>query len=157
MSDFYHDRDKRGEPLEILIANHLAQKQIPFGFNPFSKTDDARREEYDIYIGQPENDPILLEVKLDWLSAITGNLFIEEKTLRNTHAHKIAYGRLFIDVFDTEKLRQMYALRNSQFYAYKHVIGGDQPDNRGMLLDWKACKANSQPFWLATKQLTQQV
>ena len=93
---------------------------------------------------------------MDWASAITGSLFVEEKTLNNTKASKMAFGRLFIDVFDTDTLRQMYIARNGKLYAYKHIIGGDQADNRGMLLDWRACKENSQPFWQLTKQLTQQ-
>lgn len=93
---------------------------------------------------------------MDWGSALSGNIFVEQKTLNNTKASKMAFGRLFIDVFDTDKLRDMYQARNAKLYVYKHVIGGDQADNRGMLLDWRASKENSQPFWLLTKQLTQQ-
>ena len=45
---------------------------------------------------------------MDWASGLTGRVFIEEKTLRNTRAHKFIIGRLLLDVFDTERLRQMY-------------------------------------------------
>jgi len=136
------------------MADHFHNRQIPFGFNQFSETEDPRREDFDIYTGQPHN-PLLWEIKMDWLSAITGNLFVEEKTLNNTKAHKIAYGRLFIDVFDTDRLRQMYEAFDHGVYKYRHVIGGDQANNRGMLLGWKDCKDNSKPFWLAVKELTQ--
>jgi len=91
---------------------------------------------------------------MDWQSGITGNIFVEEKTLNNTKAQKITFGRLFIDVFETDRLRAMYAAQNGKLFAYKHVIGGDQVNNRGMLLDWRACKDNSKPFWLEVKQLT---
>ncbi len=93
---------------------------------------------------------------MDWASAVTGNIFVEGKTLNNTKASKMAFGRLFIDVFDTDKLRDMYMARNGKLYAYKHIIGGDQANNRGMLLDWRTCKENSQPLWIAVKQLMQQ-
>jgi len=92
---------------------------------------------------------------MDWTSAISGNIFVEEKTLNNTKAQKMAFGRLFIDVFDTDTLRQLYGARNGGVYAYKHVSGGDQADNRGMLLDWRACRQYSQPFWQFVKQLKQ--
>lgn len=164
MSDFFSDRDLRGKPLELLAADHFHQKGIPFGFNHFFETEDPRREDFDIYTGQPEDNPLLWEFKMDWMSAITGNVFIEEKTLRNTKAHKMAIGRLFIDVFDTQRLIELYSLKNriprgdgtfSEQYVYKHLIGGDQANNRGMLLDWKTIKANSTPFWVVSKQLKQ--
>src|SRR5438876_118847 len=87
---FFQDRDQRGKPLELLVADYFHNKQIPFGFNPFSETADPRREDFDLYTGQPE-EAILWEVKMDWASALTGNIFVEEKTLRNTQAHKMAF------------------------------------------------------------------
>jgi hypothetical protein len=119
-----------------------------------------------VYVGKPEDNPLLLEAKMDWASGLTGRVFIEEKTLRNTKAHKFVIGRLLLDVFDTERLRQMYDEKLPQHVwddrkgawqtdKYRKVIGGDQANNKGMLLDWKAAKENSQPFWLVAKQLTQ--
>jgi hypothetical protein len=163
MSDFFADRDLRGKPLELLAADHFHNLNIPFGFNPHSETDNPHREDFDLYTGQPE-DPLLWEFKMDWLSAITGNVFVEEKTLRNTKAHKVAIGRLFIDVFDTAKLIELYNAKNrtrrpdgsfSETYLYKHLVGGDQANNRGMLLDWKTVKENSTPFWVVSKSLKQ--
>jgi hypothetical protein len=93
---------------------------------------------------------------MDWQSGITGRVFIEEKTLRNTKSDKFVIGRLLLDVFDTERLRQMYAEKvpNSGLDKYRKVVGGDQANNRAMLLDWKTCKDNSSPFWAAAKSLT---
>lgn len=91
---------------------------------------------------------------MDWQSAISGNIFVEEKALRNTKSDKIAYGRLFIDVFERERLIEMYNRKAGKLPAFRHVVGGDQAGNMGILLDWRACKDNSKPFWLATKELT---
>lgn len=136
---------------------------MPVGFNPCSGTEDPRREDFDIYVGNPEDNPLLLEAKMDWASGITGRIFIEEKTLRNTKAHKFVIGRLLLDVFDTERLRQMYDEKlpvankwDGQFDKYKKVVGGDQANNKGMLLGWQDCKANSTPFWALAKSLTKQ-
>jgi hypothetical protein len=102
---------------------------------------------------------------MDWQSGITGRVFIEEKTLRNTKASKVVIGRLLLDVFDVERLKALYNAKDrisrgdgtfAEQYRFKHLVGGDQADNRGMLLDWRVCKENSQPFWLVAKQLTQQ-
>jgi hypothetical protein len=101
---------------------------------------------------------------MDWASGITGRVFIEEKTLRNTKAHKVVIGRLVLDVFDTEHLIKMYDERLTEHLwdgkqwqtdKYRKVIGGDQANNKGMLLDWKVCKENSTPFWVVAKELTQ--
>ena len=116
-------------------------------------------------MGQLDADPLLLEVKMDWASGITGRTFIEEKSLRNTKAHKFVIGRLILDVFDTKTLLALYDAKSTirnidgssfQQYVFKHVSGGDQPGNTGMLLDWKACKEHSTPFWRVAKELTQQ-
>ena len=163
MSDFFADRDLRGKPLELLAADHFHKLQVPFGFNPYSETQDPRREDFDLYTGQPQ-DPLLWEFKMDWLSAITGNVFIEEKTLRNTKADKMAIGRLYIDVFETAKLKELFNAKNrirrpdgtySEQFVHKHLVGGDQVTNMGMLLDWKTCKEHSKPFWLVSRELTQ--
>jgi len=163
LSDFYRDRDQRGAPLEELIVQHLYSQGIPVGFNPFSGTEDPRREDFDIYVGQPEDNPLLLEVKMDWGSAFTGNIFVEEKAIRNSKAHKFVYGRLFLNVFDRQHLLEMYHAKQRTRRAdgsymerdlYRHLTGGDQASNRGMLLDWKTVKANSQPFWVLSKQLS---
>ena len=101
---------------------------------------------------------------MDWGSAFSGNIFVEEKALINSQAHKFVYGRLYLDVFDRQHLLEMYHAKQrtrrpdgtfSESYKYKHLVGGDQATNMGMLLDWKACKENSQPFWLLSKSLTQ--
>ena len=153
MSNFFVDRDERGAPFENLIVQHIYERGIPVGFNPFSGTEDPRREDFDIYIGHPSDSPLLVEAKMDWGSGLSGNIFVEEKTLNNTKSHKVAFGRLIIEVFDTDQLRELYMARNGKIYAYRHVSGGDQADNRGMLLDWRACKQYSQPFWQFVKQL----
>ena len=155
MNKFLFDRNQKGTPLELLIADYWHSIGIPFGFNPYSGTDDPRREDYDLYLGQPEA-ATLFEAKMDWGSGITGNIFVEEKALANTKASKIVYGRLLIDVFDRTRLVEMYNARCQGMHVYKHVItGGDQAHNPGMLLNWKDCKANSQPLWAVTKQLRQ--
>ena len=101
---------------------------------------------------------------MDWGSAFTGNIFVEEKSIKNSQAHKFVYGRLFLDVFDRQRLLEMYHAKQRTRRAdgsfmetdlYRHLTGGDQASNRGMLLDWKTVKANSQPFWVLSKQLTQ--
>jgi len=138
---------------------------LPVGYNPASGTDDPTREDYDLYVGEPNNNPLLVETKMDWQSGITGRTFVEEKTLRNTKAHKVIIGRLLLDVFDTKTLIALYDAKSktrrydgSSFdqYVYKHVSGGDQANNMGMLLDWKACKEHSTPFWRVAKNLRQQ-
>jgi hypothetical protein len=162
---FLFDRDQRGAPLEILIASHLHNLGLPVGYNPASGTDDPSREDYDLYVGQPDNSPLLVETKMDWQSGITGRIFVEEKTLRNTKASKFIVGRLLLDVFDTKTLIALYdakdRIRNLdggyfEQYVYKHTTGGDQANNMGMLLDWKVCKEHSTPFWRVAKELTQQ-
>ena len=65
---FTFDRDQRGQPLEILVASHLHNLGLPIGYNPASGTDDPSREDYDLYVGQPDNNPLLLETKMDWQS-----------------------------------------------------------------------------------------
>jgi hypothetical protein len=105
-----------------------------------------------LYVSEPDNNPLLVETKMDWQSGITGRIFVEEKTLRNTKAHKVIIGRLILDTFDTKTLIALYDAREKikrldgsyfEQYVYKHVNGGDQPDNKGMLLDWKVCKEHS--------------
>jgi len=54
---FLYDRDQRGTPLELAIADSLHYHNIPFGFNAHSGTKDPRREDYDIYTGQPAAKP----------------------------------------------------------------------------------------------------
>lgn len=129
-----------------------------------SGTDDPRREDYDLYAG-PEGQETFIEAKMDWQSGITGRVFIEEKTLRNTKASKMIVGRLIIDVFDVDHLRELYNAKNrvargdgtfAEQYTFKHVSDGDQAGNMGMLLDWKVCKEHSTPFWRVAKELTQQ-
>jgi hypothetical protein len=101
---------------------------------------------------------------MDWVSAFSKNLFIEEKTLRNTKADKFAIGLLYIHTFDTKELIDLYNAKQkvrradgtfAEQYLYKHVAGGDQAGNIGMLLPREITKTIGQPFWLATKQLTQ--
>ena len=101
---------------------------------------------------------------MDWMSAFTKNIFIEEKTLRNTKAEKFAIGLLYVHTFDTAKLLELYNSMQrvrradgtfAEQYVYKHVAGGDQAGNMGILLPREITKTIGQPFWLATKQLTQ--
>jgi hypothetical protein len=94
-------------------------------------------------------------MKMDWQSGITGNIFCEEKALYNSKADKFIYGRLFLDVFDRQRLLEMYQARAQGMHVYKHVTGGDQTHNPGMLLNWQAVKENSIPYWAMRKQLTQ--
>ena len=81
------------------------------------------------------------------MSALTGNIFVEEKTLQNTKADKMVFARLFLNVFDTERLKAMYAEQGHGIYRYKHVVGGDQANNRGMLLRGDDIKTNSEPWY----------
>ncbi|MGE5646414.1 MAG: hypothetical protein ACM336_11545 [Acidobacteriota bacterium] len=90
-----------------MIVQNLYSQGFPVGYNPFTGTEDPRREDFDIYVGQPEDNPLLLEVKMDWGSAFSGNIFVEEKALKNSKAHKFVYGRLFLDVFDRQNLLEM--------------------------------------------------
>ena len=101
---------------------------------------------------------------MDWLSAFTKNIFLEEKTLRNTKADKFAIGLLYIHTFDTKQLIELYDAKQrvrradgtfSEQYLYKHAAGGDQAGNMGMLLPREVTKTIGQPFWLAIKNLTQ--
>jgi hypothetical protein len=103
---------------------------------------------------------------MDWMSAFTKNIFIEEKTLRNTQAHKFAIGLLYIHTFDTAQLRELYNAKQrvrrqdgtfSEQYLYKHVVGGDQADNVGMLLPREITKTIGQPFWMVVRELTKQL
>jgi hypothetical protein len=130
LNNFYSDRDQRGAPLEELIGSYFHSRNIPFGFNPFTGTEDPRREDYDLYTGHPD-EPLLWEVKMDWQSGLTGNVFVEEKSLFNSRAQKMAVGRLFIDVFDIDHLRGMYKAKAGKLDLYRHVIGGDQSGNHG--------------------------
>lgn len=153
-SNFYSDRDERGAPLETLIVSHFHSLGIPVGYNPASGTDDPSREDYDVYAG-PQGQETFFEAKLDWASAFTGNIFVEEKSLRNSKADKFIYGRLLLNVFDRLRLLEMYEAREHGVHLFRHVVGGDQANNRGMLLPYKAVKENSQPLWMATRELTQ--
>ena len=103
---------------------------------------------------------------MDWGSAFSGNIFVEEKALKNSRAHKFVYGRLFLDVFDRQHLLEMYHAKQRtrrpdgsymETDLYRHLTGGDQANNRGMLLTWKDVKDNSIPFWVVTKQLKQTI
>ena len=160
---FLFDRDQRGAPLELAIADSLHYRNIPFGFNPYTGTEDPRREDYDFYIGQPGAEAFW-EAKMDWVSAFSKNLFIEEKTLRNTKADKFAIGLLYVHTFDTKELVDLYNAKQkvrradgtfAEQYLYKHVAGGDQAGNMGMLLPREVTKTVGQPFWKATRELTQ--
>jgi hypothetical protein len=164
-AQFLYDRDVRGHLLEELLVNQLYQLQIPVGYNPYSNSNDPRREDYDFYAG-PQGSEMFFEAKMDFQSAFTGRIFVEEKAIRNSKAHKFVYGRLFLDVFDRQHLLEMYHAKQRTRRAdgsymerdlYRHLTGGDQVSNRGMLLDWKTVKANSQPFWLVIKQLKQTI
>ena len=154
MNKFDFDNQQKGSPLELLIADDLHFHQIPFGFNPFTGTEDPRRQDYDLYTGQPD-EATLFELKMDWQSGITGNIFVEEKALYNSKADKFVYGRLFLDVFDRQRLIEMYQAREQGMHVYKRVTGGDQAHNSGMILNWRAVKENSIPYWAMRKQLTQ--
>ncbi len=162
---FLYDRDVRGHLLEELLVNHFDQRGYPVGYNPYSGTEDPRREDYDFYVGA-HGQEVLFEAKMDFQSAFTSNVFIEEKTLRNTKAHKMVIGRLILDTFDIPHLIELYNAKNrtrrpdgtfAEQYVHKHLCGGDQANNRGMLLDWKTCKENSRPLWLETRELKQTV
>ena len=90
---------------------------------------------------------------MDWMSGLTGNLFVERKALYNTKADKILYGRIFLTVFETERLRAMYEAQSNGMYMYRHVIGGDQANNRGMLLKFDDLKGTSQPWYAVRNKL----
>jgi hypothetical protein len=115
----------------------------PAGYNPASGTEDPRREDYDLYAG-PQGQETFFEAKMDWQSGITGRVFVEEKTLRNTKADKVIIGRLLLDVFEPlakTALSVLYKLsspracpcfppgrRRSPFY--KHLV-------QSMCLSWR--------------------
>lgn len=145
----------------MLIADYFYNRQIPFGFNPATGTDDPTREDYDIYAG-PQGKETFFEVKMDFLSAITSNYFLEGKTLRNTKADKFIIARPWITVFDTERLREFYNAKNrvhredgsfAEQYQYRHVVGGDQADNEGVIVPCKEANQFGKPLWEATKEL----
>lgn len=153
---FLFDRDQRGAPLELAIAASLHYRNIPFGFNPYTGTEDPRREDYDFYTGQPGTETFWA-AKMDWMSCFTKNLFIEERTLRNTKADKFAIGLLYVHTFDTKELPDLYNVKQkvrctdgtfAEQYLYKHVAGGDQAANMGTLLPREVAKTVGQPFWL---------
>lgn len=165
MSKFDHDNLAKGQPLENLVADYFHNRGIPFGFNPYTGTDDPRRADFDLYTGQPE-DATLWEAKMDWLSGITGNYFIEGKSLENTKAQKFIIARPWITVFHTDQLRALYNAKNrvrrddgtfAEQYHYKHVQGGDQASNEGVIVPCKEANQFGKPLWEAVKTLTEQV
>lgn len=164
MSKFTHDNLEKGQPLELLVADFLNYRQIPFGFNPYTGTDDPRREDYDIYAG-PKNAETFYEVKMDWLAALSGNFFFEKKAIYNTKADKFIVARPWITVFDTQRIREFFEAKNrvrrldgtySEQPLYKHVQGGDQAGNEGVLVPCKEANQFGKPLWEAVRELTQQ-
>lgn len=139
------------------MADYFHNRQIPFGFNPASETEDRRREDFDLYTGSPEN-PLLWELKMDWLAGITGNYFFERKSIFNTKAQKFLVARPWITVFDTEQVRAFYEAKLAnptwdegrsqwQKYLYKHVSGGDQADNEGVLVPCREADGFGRRLW----------
>lgn len=159
---FLYDRDVRGHVLEELIVSYLHNRGIPTGYNRYSGTDDLRREWWDLYMGDPEVNPTTVEVKLDWQSAFSGNLFVEEKAVRNSHAHLFVYGKLLLQTYRRDQLLAMLEAKNTfhrpdgttfEQFVYPRKAGGDQEYNQGILLNYDLQKQHSQPFWKAVQQL----
>ena len=103
------------------------------------------------------------EAKMDWMAGITGNYFIEGKSLRDTKADKFIIARPWITVFDTAQLIALYNAKNrvrrsdgsmGEQYHYKHVSGGDQEQNEGVLVPCKEANQFGQPIWDAVRTLT---
>lgn len=102
---------------------------------------------------------------MDWMAGITGNLFLEGKTLRNTKAQKFIIARPWITVFDTAQLRAFYDAKNrlrrddgtfAEQYHYKHVQGGDQANNEGVIVPCREANQFGKPLWEVGRELTKQ-
>jgi hypothetical protein len=88
---------------------------------PNTGTEDLRREDYDLYIGQLGAET-LFAVKMHWMGAFTRNIFIEEKTLRNTKAQKMAIGLLYVHTFDVDQRRDSYGAAPGRFLGIEELL-----------------------------------
>ena len=156
-----YDRDKKGQPFEQQVISILRQFGLPCGSNPYSKTDDIRREWYDIWV-YSENG-LWLECKKDQKSGVYQNICVELHSLEVSKAWYFIYGfpfkgQLYIHAFERTELQrlvnQAILTWEGRVWRYKRVQTGDQSDNISALIPLSLTHQYGQPFGKLLEQLT---
>jgi hypothetical protein len=100
------------------------------------------------------------------MAGLTGNYFFERRALYNTKADKFIVARPWITVFDTKQVRDFFEAKNrvargdgtfAEQYYFKHVIGGDQATNEGVLVSCKEADQFGRRIWEVAKELTRSI
>lgn len=160
-SNFFYDRDHIGTPFEERVLTILQNRGLPCGTNPFSKTEDIRREWYDVWVYS--EDGLWLECKKDKKSEIYQNVCVELHSLEVTKAGYFIYGFptkdcLYIHAFETAELRklvnQTILTFSGRIWRYKRVQTGDQATNISSLIPVSLTHKVGQPFGRLLEQLT---
>jgi hypothetical protein len=174
--NFYRDR-AANTPVELFFIEILRHDGIPSFQNPtpdpdLAEDDDTKqallegRQAYDVGIGFPEDVWQLTDVKVDWETQRTGNIFVEYNALLHTRSQTFVYfilrpDGIYISCLPVQKLWEAYHLKDElprgdgtfyEQYRYKHVHGGDQADNQGILLPTSVALKIEQPYHLWKKQ-----
>lgn len=159
---FFRDRDYIGTPFEERVLRILKDWKLPCGTNPYSKTEDPRRQDYDIWVYSP--DSLLLECKLDVASQRTGNFCVELHSLEVSRASHFIYGFptktcLYIHAFERRELERLVNKNILRFggrqYVYPRRQTGDQPDNISSLIPVSVTHKVGQPFGRLLETLKQ--
>lgn len=151
---------------EYLVLDFLQSKKLPAFLNP--ATDDLQQlQAYDIAIGYEDDIWDLIDVKCDHQAYESGNLFIEKASLDHTSASTFIYcvlrpDGLYFSWLPVVALKNAYDAKNEarrgdgstyQQYTYKHVQGGDQATNEGILLPTQQALKMQQSFSEWAQQL----
>lgn len=153
MSNFYASRDYIGTPFEERVLRVLKDWQLPCGTNPYSKTEDLRRQDYDIWVYSP--NALWLECKLDYASKRTGNFCVELHSLEVSKAGYFIYGFptkdcLYIHAFERRELERLVNKNILTFggrkYVYPRRQTGDQRHNISSLIPVSVTHKVGQPF-----------
>lgn len=179
MSKFHQDKEAN-TPAEHLFVELLRHAGIPAFINLTPDPDSAPDEEtrqawyqgrqaYDVGIGFPELPFGYVDVKCDWEAQHSGNIFVEGKSLLHTSSETFAYfvirpDGIFINCLPVLSLKQAFVAEENvnrgdgTFMTrkkYRHVTGGDQADNLGILLPSQDALRLGKPFGEWVKSIKQ--
>lgn len=161
MSDFYKTLNERGQPVEYIVAELCKLRKLSFELNPSPKSDYEGLASYDINI-----EGVLCDIKADWMSWVTRNIAVELASLEHTSSYAFIYALpmpsgIHFHCFPVQTLKDLYEARISlpsgmEQWQYPHKIIGDQANNVAVILPRDITKTVGLPFWLWSKQLSEQ-
>lgn len=137
MSDFYRDRAE-GSKLEDTLIAILQSKGLQAWKNPAPEGDYEGRCSHDLAYEGPKGE-VKIEAKMDWLSALTGNLCIERPTLEHSKSELFVFGYPQFHAFTREEIEQLWAV------GRKLLVGNPQVE--ASLVSKKIMQTVGQPFW----------